>query len=377
MSTLSETLAELSRSLREPPDEIMLEVGAGGEVLLARLRLLIATLLLLMPAINYFGGGDVYQSLVVLSGIGLVLLLSQVWLTLALQHRRYTWLPFISATFDVSLVSFIIMLLAFRSPAVGLNSVVIWFFYPLAIMLTSLRNDVRVTLVCGTLAMLEFLGLSFFFMGTASEPLFSADNGTVLLIRQLQKALLLIAWTIITAVIVLRMQRLVRLSGTDGLTGLPNRTYLNHRVPQLLANARAGGHTICLALLDLDYFRRINAEFGHLVGDRALRHAVNTLRMELGRNEPMMRVGGEEFVIILRQPLGAAWERVDFLRRHLEARPFVPQEGMSARVLTFSAGLAACPQDSIDVSGLMRSADLRLCWAKQIGRNRVAARDGH
>ncbi len=377
MSTLSETLAELSRSLREPPDEIMLEVGAGGEVLLARLRLLIATLLLLMPAINYFGGGDVYQSLVVLSGIGLVLLLSQVWLTLALQHRRYIWLPFISAIFDVSLVSFIIMLLAFRSPAVGLNSVVIWFFYPLAIMLTSLRNDVRVTLVCGVLAVVEFLALTFFFMGTADGPLFSADNGTVLLIRQLQKALLLIAWTIITAVIVLRMQRLVRLSGTDGLTGLPNRTYLNHRVPQLLANARAGGHTICLALLDLDYFRRINAEFGHLVGDRALRHAVNTLRMELGRNEPMMRVGGEEFVIILRQPLGAAWERVDFLRRHLEARPFVPQEGLSARVLTFSAGLAACPQDSIDVSGLMRSADLRLCWAKQIGRNRVAARDGH
>lgn len=377
MSTLSETLAELSRSLREPPDEIMLEVGAGGEVLLARLRLLIATLLLLMPAINYFGGGDVYQSLVVLSGIGLVLLLSQVWLTLALQHRRYIWLPFISAVFDVSLVSFIIMLLAFRSPAVGLNSVVIWFFYPLAIMLTSLRNDVRVTVVCGALAVVEFLALTFFFMGTADAPLFSVDNGTVLMIRQLQKALLLIAWTIITAVIVLRMQRLVRLSGTDGLTGLPNRTYLNHRVPQLLANARAGGHTICLALLDLDYFRRINAEFGHLVGDRALRHAVNTLRMELGRNEPMMRVGGEEFVIILRQPLGAAWERVDFLRRHLEARPFVPQEGMSARVLTFSAGLAACPQDSIDVSGLMRSADLRLCWAKQIGRNRVAARDGH
>lgn len=377
MSTLSETIAELSRSLREPPDEIMLEVGAGGEVLLARLRLFIATLLLLMPAINYFGGGDVYQSLVVLSGIGLVLLLSQVWLTLAQHRRRHTWLPFLSAAFDVSLVSFIIMMLAFRSPAVGLNSVVIWFFYPLAIMLTSLRNDVRVTLVCGALAVVEFLALSFFFIATADTPLVSPDNGTVLLIRQLQKALLLIAWTIITSVIVLRMQRLVRLSGTDGLTGLPNRSYLNHRVPQLLANARADGHTICLALIDLDYFRRINAEFGHLVGDRALRHAVNTLRMELERNEPMMRVGGEEFVLILRQPLGAAWERVDFLRRHLEARPFVPEEGMSARVLTFSAGLASCPQDSVDVSGLMRNADLRLCSAKQAGRNRVAARDGH
>ena len=60
---------------------------------------------------------------------------------------------------------------------------------------------------------------------------------------------------------------------------------------------------------DLDHFRHINAELGHLAGDRALRHAVAVLRRELGREEPMIRVGGEEFVLMLPLPIGAAWER--------------------------------------------------------------------
>lgn len=312
-------------------------------------------------------------------GVILAVAASQVLLLLARQQRRFRWLPWVTTSYDVSLTTFVLALLAPSSLAASLNSMVVWAFYLVAVCMTALRNDGRLTLYTGALAMLQYAALAaaVFALAQTPEQLASADYGTARVSNVLQRVMLIAIVTAITAAVVYRMQRLVELSGTDGLTGLPNRTYLNHRVPQLLANARAGGHTICLALLDLDYFRRINAEFGHLVGDRALRHAVNTLRMELGRNEPMMRVGGEEFVIILRQPLGAAWERVDFLRRHLEARPFVPQEGMSARVLTFSAGLAACPQDSIDVSGLMRSADLRLCWAKQIGRNRVAARDGH
>jgi hypothetical protein len=62
---------------------------------------------------------------------------------------------------------------------------------------------------------------------------------------------------------------------------------------------------------DLDFFKRINDELGHQAGDRALRHVVDVLRLELRRDEPMLRVGGEEFVVLLRQPLGAGWERMD------------------------------------------------------------------
>lgn len=372
---MRKTFSDLLQSLREPRDEILLELGADGEVLLARLRLLIAVLLILLPAINYYSGGGPYESLVGLTGVGLAVLLSQIWLTMARHKRRYRWLPYVSACFDVSVVSLVLLLLAFREPAAGLNSVVVFCCYPLAVLATALRNDARVTLLCGTLALVEFLAISAFFVGTATGPLVSADYGTVQVSNQMQRALLLVASTIVTALIVFRMQRLVQLSGTDGLTGLPNRTFLNHRVPRIIAECRAEGDTLCLALIDLDYFKRINDELGHQAGDRALRHVVESLRLELRRDEPLLRVGGEEFVLVLRQPLGAAWERMDQLRRKLEVRPFVPEEGAEARKLTFSAGMSCCPADAVDVSGLMRAADLRLRAAKHAGRNRVIARD--
>jgi two-component system cell cycle response regulator len=375
LSTLRKTFSELLQSLREPRDEILLELGADGEVLLARLRLVIAVLLILLPAINYFTGGGPYESLVGLTGVGLAVLLSQIWLTMARRRRRYPWLPYVSACFDVTVVSLVLLLLAFGEPAAGLNSVVVFCAYPLALLATALRNDARVTLVCGALALVEFLGISAFFMGTASGPMTSIDYGTVHVSNQLQRALLLIASTVVTALIVFRMQRLVQLSGTDGLTGLPNRTFLNHRVPRIIAEARAEGDTLCLALIDLDYFKRINDELGHQAGDRALRHVVETLRLELRRDEPLLRVGGEEFVLVLRQPLGAAWERMEVLRRKVESKSFTPEDGAEAHKLTFSAGMSSCPADSVDVSGLMRAADLRLRAAKNAGRNRVIARD--
>lgn len=375
MNSLRETFAELHRSLREPPDDVLLELGADGEVLLARLRLLMAALLILLPVINYYTGGGSYESLIGIAGVGLAVLLSQVWLTLAQRRRRHRWLPYLSASFDVTVVSLVLLLLAMRTPAAALNSVVVWCFYPLAVLATALRNDARVTLLCGALAVLQFASISAFFMLTASAPMSAPDYGTVHVSNQLQRILLLVASTIMTTLIVFRMQRLVQMSGTDGLTGLPNRSFLNHRVPHIIAEARAQGDTLCLALLDLDYFKRINDELGHQAGDRALRHIVHTLRLELRRDEPLLRVGGEEFVLVLHQPLGAAWERMDLLRRKLEASPFTPDEGAEPRRLTFSAGMASCPSDAVDVSGLMRSADLRLRAAKLGGRNRIVARD--
>jgi two-component system, cell cycle response regulator len=377
LSTLRESLQDLRRSLGETPDELMLEVGAGGEMLLARLRLLIALLMIAMPAINYWGNRDAYESLAGLSGVGLVLLLSQAWLLLARQHRRHRWLPFVSSAFDVTLVTLVLWLLALRSPAAGMNSVVVWCFYLMSIFATALRNDPRVTVFAGAMAIVQFVALALFFHATSHGPMVSADYGTVQLSNQIQRVIVLLAATLLTAILVLRMHKLVQLSGTDGLTGLPNRTYLNHRVPQILADARSEGHTLCLVLIDMDNFRHINEDHGHQAGDRALRHAVKAMRLELGRDEPLMRVGGEEFVLILRMPLGAAWERMETLRRQLAAKPFDPGDGAEPRVMTFSAGIATSPQDASQVSGLMRIADLRLNGAKQAGRNRVMARDTH
>jgi diguanylate cyclase (GGDEF)-like protein len=375
VNALRAALLDLKRALREPPDEVMLEIGAGGEILLARLRLVVATFLLLLPLINHLSGGPAYETLVAVAGIGLVLLLSQAWLSLARHRRRHRWLPFASATFDVSLVTMVLWALALDSPSAGLNSMVAWNCYPIAIVATVLRNDTRVTLLAGTLATLEFVLLSVYFLNFSDLPAASRVYGTVEVSTQVQRALLLVAFTVVAGVLVFRMQRLVAMSGTDGLTGLPNRTYLRHRVPHMLEEARAESKSVCLCLLDLDHFKRVNEELGHLAGDKALRHVVDALRLQLTREEPFMRVGGEEFVIVLRMPIGAAWERLDLLRRRLQATPFRHEEGAASRTLTVSAGIACCPQDATDVSGLLKAADRRLRAAKQAGRNRVIARD--
>lgn len=375
MSTLRETISDLAAALRERPDDILLEVGAGGELLVARLRMGIAALLVLLPLLNFATGGSAYESAAGLAGAGLVLMLSQLWLGLAQRKRRAASLPSWSAAFDVSMVTLVLAVLGLDEPTAALNSAVVWTCYPLAIFATALRHDLRVTLQAGALALAQSALLWLAVDLLADGPLVSAAYGTASASTQLQRFVLLIAVTLLTAIVVFRAQRLTQLSGTDGLTGLPNRTYLNTRVPHQVTQARAEGQTLSLALIDLDHFRHINAELGHLAGDRALRHAVKVLRREMGREEPMIRAGGEEFVLLLRLPIGAAWERLETLRRKLEAEPFVPELGAEPRKITLSAGLASCPQDANDLSGLMKRADLRLRAAKAGGRNRIVARD--
>ena len=115
-------------------------------------------------------------------------------------------------------------------------------------------------------------------MASSAEELISQDYGSVSLSAQLQRMVLIVIVTIITAIVTYRLQRVVVMSGTDGLTGLPNRIWLAHRIPRLMDAAQRDGGSLSLALIDLDNFKRVNDEAGHRAGDRAIRHVVATLR---------------------------------------------------------------------------------------------------
>ncbi|HZV38623.1 MAG TPA: GGDEF domain-containing protein [Pseudoxanthomonas sp.] len=363
-------------SLLQRPDAVMLEVGAGGELQVAKLRAMLSALLMLSPLINVVSGGGLVESMIGLGATSVAVIFALVWLVLARNAMRYPWLSFTTGAYDVTLISLTLLMLALNHPPAGLNSMVAWCVYPLAILMTALRNDGRVTLFVGMLAVLEYALLVWGVMHFANpEDLVSLDYGTVSLSTQLQRLLLLTMATIITAAVVYRMQRLVEMSGTDGLTGLPNRTWLLHRMPRLFERARNEGGTLSLALIDLDHFKRINDDIDHLAGDRALRHVVDVLKPRLGAGEWLIRLGGEEFVMLLRQPLGSSWERLDALRREVAQRPFVPDRHLPPWPLTFSAGLSVFPHEGQDLSTLLRRADLRLQRAKREGRNRVIARD--
>lgn len=377
MHILPSGLRDFWQRLLTRPDALMLELGAGGELLVARIRAVLSMLLLLLPLINLLGGGKYSETMIGLGGAILAIVMSQVWLALARQQGRFRWLPYATATYDVTLTTLVLVALAFDSPATGLNSMVVWVFYLISIAMTALRNDGRLTLYAGVLALLQYALLVLLVFQLVGNPdrLASIEYGTATVSNQVQRMVLIALMTALTTTIVYRMQRLVDMSGTDGLTGLPNRTWLVHRFPSVLDAARQSGGSLSICLIDLDYFKRINDELGHLAGDRALRHVVDVLQQQLQEGDWLTRLGGEEFALLLPMPLGRAWERLESMRRTVASQPFQAETGADLMRLTFSAGIAVWPQEGADLSALLRRADIRLRQAKQEGRNRVLARD--
>ncbi|MFC5570033.1 diguanylate cyclase domain-containing protein [Lysobacter yangpyeongensis] len=377
MQALLPQIRDTLRLLFAQPDEVMLEVGSGGELIAARLRAVIALLLLLLPLVNAAGGGSIRETMIGLGGAVFVNVFAQVWLALAHRQRQHRWLPFASSAFDVTAATLVLAVLAFNHLPSGLNSMVVWCGYLLALVLTALRGDARVTLFAGALALLEYSLLAAIAISSARSPeqLISADYGAVTVGTQVQRVVLLAITTLITAMVTFRMQRVVEMSGTDGLTGLPNRVWLLHRAPRVMDAVQRDGSSLSLALIDLDHFKRVNDEAGHRAGDRALRHVVTILREGAEPGENLVRIGGQEFVLLMRKPIGSAWERVDHLRRQLLQRPFEPERGGEPFRLSLSAGIATYPQEGADLSRLLRRADQRLQEAKREGRNRVVARD--
>lgn len=357
------------------PDEVMLEHGAGGELLVAKLRVVISVLILALPLIAGLGRADASQVLLGLAGAVTINIVAQVWLALARSHRRHGWLPYATGTWDVTATSGVLLMLAREDPVAALNSPVVWCFYALAIMLTALRNDGRLVLYVGGLAMLQYALIAVILLVLAGEPLVSIEAGQATVAGQLERLVLLLMVTLLTCIVVYRMQRILELSGRDGLTGLPNRAWLLQRLPRMFDAARENGHSLTLALLDLDRFKRLNDDFGPRAGDRALRHVAAVLGEMLERNEHLARIGGQEFVIVLRCPIGSAWERLDRTRRLLGETPFLPERSTETVTITFSAGLAAFPQDGANASALLGVADRRLEVAKREGRNRIVALD--
>lgn len=377
MNTLGEDWKDWLRSLFARPDEVMLDLGAGGELLVARVRALLSVLSLTLPLAAGLTGGSAIE---VMIGLGIVIfinLCAQLWLALARNRRRHGWLPYATTLYDVTTTTATLALLTMSDPVAPFNSVIVWSFYLISITMTALRNDGRLTLLAGAMAMVQYATLISFLFARAQSPedLISIDYGTAAIGTQVERLLLMLLMTLLTATIVYRMQRVIESSGTDGLTGLPNRAWLAQRLPRILESIGAEGTSITLALIDLDGFKRINDDYGHLAGDRAIRHVVGSMREILGPKERLARIGGQEFVLLLRCPIGNAWERLDRLRQLMADRPFVPERGGDPLSISFSGGLSAFPADGNDLSSLLRSADRRLQVAKQQGRDRVVARD--
>ncbi|MGN8139331.1 diguanylate cyclase [Pseudomonas sp. 22105] len=155
----------------------------------------------------------------------------------------------------------------------------------------------------------------------------------------------------------------------DPLTGLPNRAAWTERLEQEIAQWQQHGNTLSLAMLDLDHFKRINDNYGHLAGDKVLKIIATVLRKRMRGNDFIARFGGEEFVLLLPATSPAVGAKLlETLRAAIEACPF---HFKGERVtITVSMGLATFRAgEHSDL--VLKRADQALYRAKNAGRNRV------
>lgn len=151
----------------------------------------------------------------------------------------------------------------------------------------------------------------------------------------------------------------------DYLTNLYNRRYFMTAIVAALAD----GAPFAVAMLDIDYFKNVNDQYGHNVGDKALIHVAHRLASAASSGDVLARYGGEEFAMILRLTSPqAAVARVDEVRRLIASEPL--RAGSDAIRLTFSAGVAVSDGGNSAVD-LIQEADRALYVAKATGRNRV------
>jgi diguanylate cyclase len=155
----------------------------------------------------------------------------------------------------------------------------------------------------------------------------------------------------------------------DPLTGLPNRAAWSERLDYEIGQWQQHGNTLMLAMLDLDHFKRINDNYGHLAGDKVLKIIATVLRKRLRGTDFIARFGGEEFVLLLPSTVPAAGMKLlEHLRASIEACPF---HFKGERVtVTISMGLTAFKTgEKSDL--VLKRADQALYRAKNAGRNRV------
>jgi len=162
--------------------------------------------------------------------------------------------------------------------------------------------------------------------------------------------------------------RVRQLAYMDGVTGIFNRRYFELRIAEEMARSTRHGLTFSVIMVDIDHFKQLNDEYGHLLGDEVLRQVSAILTQQLRKSDVLSRFGGEEFAIITPETdLDSALAVADKLRRVVESWHF---PGV-ARPVTISAGVAEFPAQGGTRDDLVKSADEALYAAKQAGRNRV------
>ncbi|MGE5222617.1 MAG: diguanylate cyclase [Omnitrophica WOR_2 bacterium] len=167
-------------------------------------------------------------------------------------------------------------------------------------------------------------------------------------------------------------------SRLDSLTQIYNHGYFLVFLNEYVQNARLNHAPLSLMMLDIDYFKQYNDNYGHLIGDQVLLRVVETIRANVRSTDIIGRWGGEEFVVMLPDANGGQASQIaERIRQSLSEIVLYDHHENRIPAPTASLGIAICPHESGDPESLVHLADLRLYLAKGRGRNQVEPELSH
>ena len=372
-------LKSIVAALWSRPDPVLAEAAVAGELLVAKVRLSLAALLLLIPLIDIvFFPPNPKEGIVGISLSAGTFLIAATMYVLISRNYNPSWLRFTSSSYDVTHISLGLALFLFlNEPHTAVNSKVVFEGYFLAIGASSLRYDKRICITAGLLALVEYFAIVYYAdtHWDLNSPIYAPyPYGLFSWSNEIARLIMMATASALSLALVSRSQKLLHAATSDSLTGLFNRGYLEDRFAIELSRARRYGQVLTLAVIDADRFKALNDTHGHPAGDVVLRRLGALLRNTFRQSDTAARYGGEEFVVLLPETdLEVAQRKVESLCKLVAATAFpLSAKGETLRA-TISAGLAAFPQDGDNEAELFATADERLFQAKREGRNRVVA----
>ncbi|HMH64395.1 MAG TPA: diguanylate cyclase, partial [Rhizomicrobium sp.] len=161
---------------------------------------------------------------------------------------------------------------------------------------------------------------------------------------------------------------------TDQLTGLHNRRYMSRHLDTLMSDAQKNGRPLAFVIMDIDFFKQVNDNYGHDIGDEVLKEFAARINANVRGIDLACRYGGEEFVVVMPDTdMAFAYNIAERLRQSIETTPIKISRAPGQLKITISIGIAKADGERDTADALLHRADQALYRAKRTGRNKVVA----